>query len=111
WVFCISSIFFFWFFETGFLCVALEPILPGTRSGDKGWPHRDPPASASRVLGLKTCATNACFKHIFDSFFSFQKLSQQTHGSDWAWVTWRSVGAFLTGEFTTTTGCLFLWKP
>ena len=50
---------FIWFFETGFLygfggC-------PGTSSCRPGWSgtHRDPPASASRVLGLKACATTA----------------------------------------------------
>jgi hypothetical protein len=38
--------FFFWFFETGFLCVA-----------QAGLELRDPPASASQVLGSKACAT------------------------------------------------------
>ena len=35
--------------------------LPGTGSYRPGWPrtHRDPPASASQVLGLKVCATTA----------------------------------------------------
>jgi hypothetical protein len=37
---------FFWFFETGFLCVALAVLE-----------LRNPPAPASRVLGLKACAT------------------------------------------------------
>jgi hypothetical protein len=39
-------LFFFWFFETGFLCVALAVLE-----------LRNPPASASQVLGLKACAT------------------------------------------------------
>jgi hypothetical protein len=38
--------FFFWFFETGFLCVALAVLE-----------LRNLPASASRVVGLKACAT------------------------------------------------------
>jgi hypothetical protein len=36
----------FWFFETGFLCVALAVLE-----------LRNPPASALQVLGLKACAT------------------------------------------------------
>ena len=44
-------------FETGFLCVALA-VLEFTLG--QGWPLiRDPPASASQVLGLKVCATTA----------------------------------------------------
>ena len=46
-------------FETGFLCVALA--IPGTHS--VSLELRNPPASASRVLGLKTCATTARLKH------------------------------------------------
>jgi hypothetical protein len=43
--------FFFWLFETGFLC---SPGCPGTHSEDQaGLELRDPPASASQVLGLK----------------------------------------------------------
>ncbi|XP_076427551.1 uridine-cytidine kinase-like 1 isoform X2 [Peromyscus maniculatus bairdii] len=54
-----THFFFFWFFETGFLRVALR--LSWNSLGSPGWPrtHRDPPASASRVLGLKACATTA----------------------------------------------------
>jgi hypothetical protein len=37
-----------WVFETGFLCVALAVLE-----------HRNPPASASQVLGLKAYATTA----------------------------------------------------
>jgi hypothetical protein len=50
--------FFFWFFKTGFLCIA--PGCPGTHFVDQaGLELRNPPASASasRVLGLKACAT------------------------------------------------------
>jgi hypothetical protein len=44
------------FFETGFLCIVLAD--PGTHSVDQaGLELRNPPASASRVLGLKACAT------------------------------------------------------
>ena len=48
-------IYLFRFFETGFLCGF--GACPGTSSYRPGWPqtHRDPPASASRVLGLKLC--------------------------------------------------------
>jgi hypothetical protein len=48
-------VFGFWFFETGFLC---SPGCPGTHSVDQGGLElRNPPASASQVLGLKACAT------------------------------------------------------
>jgi hypothetical protein len=48
-------IYLFWFFETGFLC---SPGCPGTHSVDQaGLELRNPPASASQVLGLKACAT------------------------------------------------------
>jgi hypothetical protein len=49
-------------FETGFLCIS--PGFPGTHSVDQaGLELRNLPASASRVLGLKACATTArlCF--------------------------------------------------
>ena len=41
---------------------------PGTSSCRPGWPrtHRDPPASASRVLGLKACATTAQQNILFE---------------------------------------------
>jgi hypothetical protein len=42
------------FFETGFLCVALAVLE-----------LRNPPASASRVLGLKACATTPGFRPSF----------------------------------------------
>jgi hypothetical protein len=38
----------FWFFKTGFLCIALAVLE-----------LRNPPASASQVLGLKACTTTA----------------------------------------------------
>jgi hypothetical protein len=44
----------FVFFETGFLC---SPGYPGTHSVDQAVLElRNPPASASQVLGLKACA-------------------------------------------------------
>ena len=51
----------FWFcfvllFETGFLCVALEPIMELGLVNQAGLKLRELPASASRVLGLKACA-------------------------------------------------------
>jgi hypothetical protein len=43
------------FFETGFLC---SPGCPGTHFVDQaGLELRNPPASASQVLGLKVCST------------------------------------------------------
>jgi hypothetical protein len=55
-------IFYFLFFIFGFwdrvsLC---GPGCPGTHSVDQiGLKLRNPPASASQVLGLKSCTTNA----------------------------------------------------
>jgi hypothetical protein len=47
------------FFETGFL---YSPGCPGTHFVDQaGLELRNPPASASRVLGLKACATTPGF--------------------------------------------------
>ena len=57
--------FFFGFFETGFLCVALAGS-PGTHFVDQaGLKLRNPPASASRVLELKACATMPGLSQIF----------------------------------------------
>jgi hypothetical protein len=48
-------VFGFWFFETGFFC---NPGCPGTHFVDQaGLELRNPPASASQVLGLKVCST------------------------------------------------------
>jgi hypothetical protein len=45
------------FFGQGFLC---RPGCPGTHSVDQaGLELRNPPASASQMLGLKACATAA----------------------------------------------------
>jgi hypothetical protein len=53
---------FLFFFETGFLCIALA-VLELTFVDQAGLELRNPPASASRVLGLKACATTPglCF--------------------------------------------------
>jgi hypothetical protein len=52
WFFCL-----FLFFETGFLCIAL-----GVQAGLE---LRNPPASASQVLGLKACVTTPGLKSGF----------------------------------------------
>jgi hypothetical protein len=54
---CMGSMFFFsflffFFFETGFLCIALA-VLETHFVDQAGLELRNPPASASRVLGLK----------------------------------------------------------
>ena len=54
------------------MLLTTEPSLqlPRTSSCRPGWPrtHRDPTASASRVLGLKACATTAQMNDIFKCF-------------------------------------------
>ena len=56
-VFCLFV--WFWFFETGFLCsFGVCPEISSCRPG-LSWTHRDSPASASPVLGLKARATTA----------------------------------------------------
>jgi len=51
----------FFFSETGFVC---SPGCPGTHSIDQaGLELRNPPASASQVLGLKACATTPGFSY------------------------------------------------
>ena len=53
-------LFIYWFFETRSLCIVLAVLCPGTHSVDQaGLELRNRPASASQVLGLKACATNA----------------------------------------------------
>jgi hypothetical protein len=68
----ISPLFFFFFFFIFGFCffrdrVSLyRPGCPGTHSVDlAGLKLRNPPASASQVLGLKTCATTARLKGTF----------------------------------------------
>jgi hypothetical protein len=56
-------LFCFCFLETGFLC---SPGCPGTHAVDQaGLKLRNSPASASRVLGLKACATTPGFCSYF----------------------------------------------
>jgi hypothetical protein len=54
-IYLFIFIFCFWFFETGFLCIALA-VLELTFVDQAGLELRNPPASASRMLGLKACA-------------------------------------------------------
>jgi hypothetical protein len=58
--FVLGFFFFFFFFlvfEVGFLCIALA-VLELTHFVDQaGLKLRNPPASASKMLGLKACAT------------------------------------------------------
>jgi hypothetical protein len=56
----LKDILFFFFFEIGFLCVALA-VLELTVD-QAGLELRNLPASASRVLGLKACATTPGFE-------------------------------------------------
>ena len=49
-------VFVFCFFETGFLCIALA-VLELNFVDQAGLQLRNPPAFASRVLGLKACTT------------------------------------------------------
>jgi hypothetical protein len=58
--------FSFWFFKTEFLCVALA-VLELTLVDQTGLELRDPPVSASQVLGLKACATIAQLGPLFYS--------------------------------------------
>jgi hypothetical protein len=78
---CGFICFFFFVFCWFFVCLFFQdmvslynPGCPGTRSVDQaGLELRNLPASASRVLGLKVCATtpgvNVCFKTIKKNFF------------------------------------------
>ena len=71
--------FFFWFFETGFLC---SPGCPGTHFVDQaGLELRNPPVSASQVLGLKACATTARLHLQFSSRFPDSAASVQNRTS------------------------------
>jgi hypothetical protein len=50
-----------------------SPGCPGTHSVDQaGLDLRNPPASASKVLGLKACATTPGYNIIFKSCFSLE---------------------------------------
>jgi hypothetical protein len=66
------------FFETGFLLYS--PGCPGTHFVDQaGLELRNLPASASRVLGLKACATMPGYYMVFDK--SSQTLGEQDRTS------------------------------
>jgi hypothetical protein len=70
---CISDVLFCFvlFFKTGFFCI---PGCPGTYSVEQAdLELRNPPASASQVLGLKACATNAWHQWSFKWIISRQK--------------------------------------
>jgi hypothetical protein len=55
---------FFFFFRQGF---SVYPWWSGTHSVDQaGLELRNPPASASQVLGLKACATTPGYKAFLD---------------------------------------------
>ena len=93
-------LFLFLFFLKEFLCSF--GTCPGASSCRPGWPrtHRDPHASASRVLGLKVCATIArrylvfykpllspSFLHDFSRISRILSLNSETQVlSLWPWA-------------------------
>jgi hypothetical protein len=68
-----------WFFETGFLCIALA-VLELTFVDQAGLELRNPPASASQVLGLKTCVPPRpalfLFVCLFVCFFNVRAMGR-----------------------------------
>jgi hypothetical protein len=56
-VFVVVVVLFFWFFVFQDRVSLCSPGCPGIHSVDQAGLELDPPASASRVLGLKACAT------------------------------------------------------
>jgi hypothetical protein len=87
-------LFFWWFFETGFLCVALA-VLELTRD-QAGLELGNSLASASRVLGLKVCATMpGCFSFLKTSLhfmclrvFARKHVVVPTMCVPGTWYTW-----------------------
>jgi hypothetical protein len=74
---CWPLLFFFWFFETGFLCVALAVLEPLCRPG---WPWTQKSACLClRMLGLKACATTAQLGLCIFNFFSYQFSKAESH--------------------------------
>ena len=69
----LKRIFFsFVFFNTGFLA---HPGCPGTHFVDQaGLEHRNLPASASQVLGLKACATTTWLHFFSGKFTPFREI-------------------------------------
>jgi hypothetical protein len=53
--FYIKGLFFYWFFKTAFLCVALAVLYSLCRA-NQPQTHGDLPVTASQVLRLKACA-------------------------------------------------------
>jgi hypothetical protein len=63
--------------ETGFLC---SPGCPGTHFVDQaGFELRNPPASASRVLGLKVCATMSGFNTFLKNIYKLEYFCSRFH--------------------------------
>jgi hypothetical protein len=65
-----------------------SPGCPGTHFVDQaGFELRNPPASASQVLGLKACATIAELCHIFTlRFITVAKLESQSSNTITLWL-------------------------
>ena len=76
----LSLFLFFWFFETGFLCIALA-VLELTFVDQAGLELRNPPASASQVLGLKVCAINARRSFAFLTLLRIPCLESDASGA------------------------------
>jgi hypothetical protein len=88
--FCFVLFCFVLFFDTGFY--RYSPGYPGTHFVDQvGLKLRNPPASASQVLGLKACATTAWLKFVI--------LIVGFHEPMW--------GSFSTPLFSLNQGSLF----
>jgi hypothetical protein len=68
---CLWIFFFFFFLVFRDRVSLCSPGCPGTHSVDQaGLKHRNPPASASRVLGLKACATTPGCLWTLECFFT-----------------------------------------
>jgi hypothetical protein len=93
----LPQLFFFLncFFKTGFLYWA--PGCPGTHSVDQaGLELRNPPATASQVLGLKACVTTVWPLHLNSWVLRKQglavPLTPTPHIFVWNMVLWYSLG-------------------
>jgi hypothetical protein len=87
--FCFVLFFFvFLFFVFRDRVSLYSPGCPGTHSVDQaGLELRNPPASASQVLGLKVCATTAQPKLLFKVYFHV--LVRAKALSDYVFKTWQ----------------------